>query len=129
MLYVVDTHPLVWFLLDNDNLSEEAKKVFEGAEKEVNVLVIPTIVIAELLYISIKKGIEDKFYKLIEMIKNGTNYVTYNLDLEVILECKNITEIHEMHDKIIVSTARILKTPIITKDKEIIDSKYVKTIW
>ena len=34
-----------------------------------------------------------------------------------------------MHDKIITATARILNAELITKDKEIKNSGYVKTVW
>jgi predicted nuclease of predicted toxin-antitoxin system len=37
--------------------------------------------------------------------------------------------IKELHDKIIVSTAKFLNATLITKDKEIRDSNIVKTIW
>ena len=53
----------------------------------------------------------------------------YNLDLATILECRNIKKIPEMHDKIIVATAKILNASIITKDEEITNSGYAKVIW
>jgi PIN domain nuclease of toxin-antitoxin system len=40
-----------------------------------------------------------------------------------------LTEITELHDKIIVSTAKYLKVPIITKDEVLQNLPKVKTIW
>jgi PIN domain nuclease of toxin-antitoxin system len=40
-----------------------------------------------------------------------------------------LKEIPELHDKIIVSTAKYLKAPIITKDKVLQKLPKVKTIW
>lgn len=129
MLYIADTHSLVWFLIDSNNLSRKAKEIFENVEAGHDVIVIPTIVLAEILYICEKKGIENKFSQIINLIKDTSNYIVYNLDLDVIIECKNLIKIREMHDKLIVATAKILKGIIITKDKVIINSEYVKTIW
>jgi len=38
-------------------------------------------------------------------------------------------KLKEMHDRIIVATAKLLNAVLITKDEEIIKSKIVKTIW
>lgn len=41
----------------------------------------------------------------------------------------SLKDIPELHDKIIVSTAKYLGLPIITKDKGIQNLAYIKTIW
>ena len=40
-----------------------------------------------------------------------------------------ITEVPELHDKIIVATARLLKVPLITKDSFLRNLKTITTIW
>ncbi|MBI2499685.1 PIN domain-containing protein [Candidatus Woesearchaeota archaeon] len=129
MIYVTDTHSLVWFLTGDNNLSAKAKSVFEDTEKGNSLIIIPTIVLAELLYLCEKKKVQDKFSEIIEKLKKGMNYITYNLDVDIIIECKNLIKIREMHDKIITATAKILGATIITKDKEIKESNYVRTLW
>ena len=129
MLYIADTHSLIWFLTDSGNLSKRAKGVFDGVEKGKDIIIIPTIVLAELLYLCEKKKIEEKFNQIIKIIKNGSNYSSYDLDLEIIEECQTLIKIKEIHDKIIVATTKILNGILITKDSEIISSKYVETVW
>jgi PIN domain nuclease of toxin-antitoxin system len=41
----------------------------------------------------------------------------------------SLKEISELHDKIIVSTAKYLKVPIITKDKVLQNLPKIETIW
>jgi PIN domain nuclease of toxin-antitoxin system len=41
----------------------------------------------------------------------------------------DLKEIIELHDKIIVATAKYLKIPIITKDKILSKNPSIKTIW
>jgi PIN domain nuclease of toxin-antitoxin system len=40
-----------------------------------------------------------------------------------------LKEIPELHDKIIISTAKHLNLPIITKDKSLRNLTSIKTIW
>lgn len=129
MIYVTDTHSLIWFLSDNKSLSTKARMIFELAEKGENIIVIPTIVLAELFHICEKKNIPNIFSDIINKLKTGTNYVVYNLDLDIIIECKNLNKIPEMHDKIITATTKILGAILITKDREIQNSKSIETIW
>jgi len=129
MIYLADTHSLIWFLTEDENLSNEARGVFLKAEKGEVIIVIPTIVLAEMLFICEKKGFKNEFSQFIEKIKNSQNFVFYNLDLDVIMVCEGLANIREMHDRIIVATAIGLGAMVITKDEEIKITNYIKTIW
>ena len=128
MIYVADTHSLLWFLSEDANLSPKAKQVFDACEEGKEVIVIPTIVLAELMHLCEKKGKEEQFFKMIEKVEKGINYIAYNLDTKVILECRNLKKIKEMHDKIITATAVLLKAKVITRDNNIKDSRYVDVV-
>lgn len=54
MNYVTDTHSLVWYFTDDQRLSKKALKSFESTVKEGQIIV-PTVVLAEILFIT-KKG-------------------------------------------------------------------------
>ena len=129
MLYVADTRGIVWFLSDNPQLSEKAKNIFEETEQGKNIIVIPTIVLAELLYLCERKKMQNVFSIIIKKIKEGTNYVAYDLDVGVIIACQKLEKVPEMHDKIITATAQLLDTAVITKDSCIVECGYVKTLW
>ena len=51
------------------------------------------------------------------------------LDYPLLQEMMTLKDIPEIHDKIIASTAKHLKAPIITKDKTLQKSSFIKTIW
>jgi predicted nucleic acid-binding protein len=53
MDYVTDTHPIVWYFTDDPRLSRHALEVFEKTIRE-EVIIIPIIVLAEIMYISNK---------------------------------------------------------------------------
>ncbi len=54
MKYVTDTHALVWYFAKDRRLGKRAYNAFEGSVSK-NIIVVPIIVLAEIMYIS-KKG-------------------------------------------------------------------------
>jgi hypothetical protein len=51
------------------------------------------------------------------------------LDYPILQKMPDLKNIPELHDKIIVSTARYLDVPIITRDKTLQNLPYIKTVW
>lgn len=49
--YVADTHALIWYFAKSSKLSSHARECFVKSEREVALIIIPTIVLAETLYI------------------------------------------------------------------------------
>ncbi len=129
MIYVTDTHPLLWFLSDDPKLSRKAKEIFLEAEKGESTLVIPSIVLAELMYVFEKQDAGNNFRILLENIKIAENYEIYPLDIETLEKAFDIKTIKELHDRIIVASAQLLDCEIITKDEQITNSKEAKCIW
>jgi PIN domain nuclease of toxin-antitoxin system len=81
------------------------------------------------MYVCEKKRIDFEFQEVMRKIEGTFNYPVYPLDEEIILECQKTQEIPELHDRIIVATAKLLNAKLITVDAKIIDSKIVETIW
>ena len=121
--YVVDTHTLVWFFNGDKKLSKKAFTILENKNQEI---IIPTIVLCELMYIAKKVSID--FETTLKELKIRLNCEFYPLDLEVVEKIIEIDKVLEIHDKIIVASAKLLNASIITKDKEI-QKIYSKTVW
>jgi PIN domain nuclease of toxin-antitoxin system len=51
MDHVTDTHSIVWYFTDDTRLSRRALDVFEKTIRE-GVIIIPTVVLAEIMYIA-----------------------------------------------------------------------------
>jgi len=129
MIYVTDTHPFLWYLSEDRKLSKTAKSIFDKAETGNATIVIPTIVLAESLYILEKERSAVKFKDIVRKIEIGWNYTTIPLDIRIIKRIEELTKLSELHDRIIVASADTLKVDLITKDDKIKKSGYVKTIW
>jgi PIN domain nuclease of toxin-antitoxin system len=129
MNFVADTHTLLWWFTNSPKISSKASVIFEKCEKGEGVIFIPSIVIAEALSIFDKKRVSFDFRNLFKEIKASENFVLIALDYPILEKMVALKEVPELHDKIIVSTAKYLKLPIITKDKILQKLTSVKTIW
>lgn len=129
MKFVTDTHALLWWFIDSPKISKKAVEIFQRCEQGENIIFIPSIVIAEALSIFDKKRVAFDFNKLFRKISGSENYVIIALDLPILQKMVELSDISELHDKIIVSTAKYLKAPLITKDGFIQNFPSIKTVW
>lgn len=129
MNFVTDTHALVWWFIGSPKIGSTAAAVFEKCEKGENLVFVPSIVIAEALSIFDKKRVSFDFKKFLRRINDDKNFLIIPLDYSILEEMVNLRDIPELHDKIIVSTAKYLNAPLITKDPIIQNLPYIKTIW
>jgi PIN domain nuclease of toxin-antitoxin system len=120
---VVDSHTLFWFLSENPKLSFKARNLIREARE----VVIPSIVVMEILYILEKNNLAPHFIEILSELKIR-RYLVYPLDIEMITQALFLPPTLEMHDRIIIATARIFDCSLISKDKEI-RKFYQKTIW
>ena len=129
MVYIVDTHAVVWFFEESDDLGKEALNILNSKDAR---LVIPTIVLSEIFYLSQRKRITPSFEDIFQVIEQDNRCIIYPLDINVL---RFLPKGLDIHDGIICSTALVYRelmkeeVRLITKDKEIIDSGIVKTSW
>jgi PIN domain nuclease of toxin-antitoxin system len=129
MNFLTDTHALIWWFTNSPRISSKAGELFEYCEKGENVIFIPSIVIAEALSIFDKKRLTFNFKQLFKKINDSENFVLVALDYPILQRMVALKEIPELHDKIIVASAKYLNLPIITKDKMLRNLPSLKTIW
>lgn len=130
--YVIDAVAFLSYLADV--LPPKSDKIFKMAELEKNLLILPSIVLGECLY-TIYKGREifgktislENVDLIFKIIRESSAIQLVDMDLEA-WEIFNDLKIPEMHDRIIVATARNQGVKaIITTDPEIAKSEM--TIW
>jgi len=73
MFYVTDTHPFIWYLAGK--VPSKVDDVFKSAESGESIIFIPTIVLAECLYLTETKKIDLNFEELINRIDVSSNFV------------------------------------------------------
>lgn len=129
MNFVSDTHALVWWFTNSPKLGEKASKAFTQCDRGECVIVIPSIVLAEALSIFDKKRVSFDFKKLFRQVSDSDNFVIMALDYPILDAMLDLKDLPELHDKIIVATAKLLGLPLITKDASLRKLSNIKTIW
>ncbi len=128
--YVTDTHAFVWYLSsDEARLGSKARAAFDHAESGEATIIIPAVVLAEALHLAEKRRVQVRLEKVFGMVESALNYRFYPLDLAVIQEAWELRKLKEIHDRVIVATAKHLGLELITRDNMIRQSGYVPTIW
>lgn len=126
MRFVADTHALLWYLLDSPRLSATARALFDGSTDFGNI-VLPTIVLAELLYISKKSGDRLSFKKVFHFLEEDERFTIQPLSSAIIKAAIPLDHF-EMHDALIMATALDGALALMTRDEEIVRSGIVATI-
>lgn len=126
--FVTDTIGLV-LRIEQRRLSEKVKSIFDSVEFGSTIVYIPAIVFAEILYLSEKQRIRISLDGVGNYLKKYPNYKEYSLNFDVIQSTAEITDIPELHDRLIAAAARQLDRELITNDSVIQASTFVKTVW
>lgn len=127
--YVVDTHGLVWYFNEDERLGKEADKILQRGERGKLKMYVPTIVLVEADGLAKKVGQSNQFRLLVKKLLIHSSFIIYPFNKAVLQEYFSISDDLEIHDRLIVATAKLTKSTVITKDRKIILSKIVKTIW
>lgn len=115
--------------LEKRKRSPLVKSIFNSAENGEVKLNIPAIVLAEVGYLAERKRIETTLADINTIVEKHSNIRIIPLDSEIVNSAFKITDIPELHDRLISATAMLMNQELITNDKVIIDSKFIKTIW
>lgn len=126
--YVTDTVGLILHL-EKRKSGGRAEQIFDAAENASTIIHIPAMVFAEILYLSEKKRISATLTDVFQLLQNFPNFKEFPINLDVIKSAIQITDVPELHDRIISATAKLLNLELITNDKKIQSSNFIKTIW
>lgn len=119
LLYVLDTHVLIWYFTANRRLPEQLKDRIDQVRRQGGRLLVPTIVLAEALAVAAKGRVAFDFDQLYQAVLTEPEFEIVEFGLGIFSEVLRIKRIPEIHDRIIAATARFYGAHLLTKDGEI----------
>ena len=127
MAVTVDTHALVWYLDKslNHKLSRKALTAIRAGEADT--VYLSVVVLMEMLYLIEKGRVKLSFDALLKRIEESTNYHIVPFDIELLHIAKTVEEL-EFHDGLIVATALITGSALVSKDRAI-KAQRIDVIW
>ena len=126
--YVIDTQALIMFLHGKKVINQKIDNILKKCDEGANTVIIPSVAIFEIGYLFEKQRIPISIKDLKDILKNSSNYLEEKLSIDIIETSFEITDIPELHDRLIAGTARFLNLPLITNDPIIMASKFVHCV-
>jgi predicted nucleic acid-binding protein len=128
MEYLLDTVTLVRYLSNTGKLTKRVKDIFDEADSNQCRFYLSTVSLMEILYLAEKKRINISLEKAIEKIKLSTLYSIIDLSTEIVLKAREVN-FNELHDRLILATAKYLDIPIISSDGKFKEIEGIEVIW
>ena len=129
MEYLADTVAIVRHLRGHPALGPQAAQILRDADAGRHHVYLSAITLMEVLYLLEAKRVDVRLDELIGHVSGSVNYEIVPVNADVVLAAADVDDVPELHDRIIVGTAKWLGVPILTGDGIISESSYVKTIW
>ena len=128
MEITLDTHTLIWYVVKklNGRLSKKALETIKKAEAD-GVIYISVIVLMETLHLAERGRITLSLDKLLEDIEKSSNYRIISFDTKLLQIAATLKGL-EAHDRLILATAILTNSYLVSKDKELRD-KWKNTVW
>lgn len=125
--YCFDTHSLVWYFRGRKTLSEKAKLILEEAFRGDLIAFIPSIVLLEAFHLSLK----DKKFIFIKFVNflGRAKFIITPLEEEVLKICFKLPKEINIHDRVVIATAKMSGSRLVTKDKVLRSLFPLETIW
>ena len=125
MHFLLDTVTIIRHFAGSGRVGRSALNILHDAN---NHFLVSTVSLMEVLYLSEKKRIDLSLSDTISMINSSSYYSIVDLSADVIKMAETIT-FPELHDRLILATAKLLNIPIISSDKEFEKVPDIEVIW
>jgi PIN domain nuclease of toxin-antitoxin system len=130
-MIVMDTHVWWWTVSDPGQLSRRAHQLIRKTPPEQRAIASISIWEFAMMVTRGRITLTMTPEEWLEYAINRTGITIFNLNPKIALESCNLPgNFHEdPADRLIVATARVSQSYLITKDKKIIDYQFVNTVW
>jgi PIN domain nuclease of toxin-antitoxin system len=129
MNYLLDTVTLVRHFTAQGKIGKQAAIILDGIEKSnSDKLSISAISLMEIMYLAEKKRIVINLQQTLNLINRSSHYNIVNLTPEILLTVEKI-DFYELHDRLILASAKWLDIPVISSDRLFSQVPEITVIW
>jgi predicted nucleic acid-binding protein len=128
MEYLLDTNAIIRHFANLPNIGKAAKEIIKKGEKKQHILLISVISLMEIMYLAEKHRISVNLSDTIDKINSNSAYSIIELSTDILLAAETI-EFYELHDRLILATAKYLDCPVISSDKKFTEIEDIEIIW
>lgn len=125
MQYLLDTVTIIRHFSEIGKLGKKAQEILDS---EDNTFVISVVSLMEILYLSEKRRINIDLIETLNRIELSSLYQIADLTSDILMVANDF-HFYELHDRLILSTAKWLDIPIISSDEKFKSVEGVKVFW
>lgn len=128
MQYLLDTVAIIRHFSGKGRIGHTAAAILNAIEARDDLFVISVVSLMEIMYLAEKHRITINFQETLERLETSAKYLIVNLSPEILRVAEAI-EFDELHDRLILATARWLDIPILSSDGEFDHIPGITVIW
>ena len=126
----LDAHTLIWYIdkQSNKKLSKLALETIKAAEKTANIFV-PIIALMEILHLIDAGRFPVPFGTIVKTLEENEAYHVVPFDMQLLKIAVSLQRM-EIHDRLIMATAILTSSLLVSKDKYIhANNQDIVVIW
>lgn len=129
MHYLLDTVTLICHFSEQGKIGNQAALILDNIENNKDIkLSISVISLMEVMYLAEKKRISIDLQQTLDLINASNCYNIVNLTPEILRTAETIN-FYELHDRLILATAKWLDIPIVSSDSLFPQVPDITVIW
>ena len=126
--YLLDTVTLVRHFSGKGYIGAKASAILNADSQADNQFCISVITLMEVMYLAERNRIEINFQESLRRINESAMYLVVNLGVDILRVAENMA-VRELHDRLILPTAKWLDVPVLSSDAEFSEIPGIHLIW
>ena len=128
MRYLLDSVTIIRHFRKKKKIGRTALSILDDIEQQEDCLAISVISLMEIMYLAEKRRIEIDLQGTLNRIESSSKYMIINLVPEILRVAQTI-QFYELHDRLILATAKWLDIPVIFSDSKFENVSGIRVIW
>ena len=128
MDYLLDTVAIIRHFSGHGRIGRKAKTIIEEAEDGKHVLLLSVVSLFEIMYLAEKNRIAISLPNTLSLIHQKPCYQVAELSADIVVAASKI-KFYELHDRLILATAKHLNLDILSSDLCFDELEKFKRIW
>ncbi len=124
--YLLDTHPLVYWMLEPGKLSAKVRKILRSESNRIH---IPSVAVLEFQYLIEIGRVEASIQDVLAEINETPRFTISSFDLSALSRSLVIAGTRDPFDRMILATAHAYDFPVITRDRWMADQLGKHAVW
>ncbi len=126
--YLLDTVTMIRHFSGKGHIGAKASAILKANGHEDSQFCISVISLMEVMYLAEKNRIKINFQESLHRINESSAYLLVNLDVDILRVAETMV-VRELHDRLILATAKWLDIPVLSSDTEFTDIPGIDLIW